>query len=490
MVEADLSLPSEQAAAMASCLKAQRAAFLAAMPEPLAVRRDRLQRLRAALMRHGSDIAEAVLADFGSRSLDFTRLGDVLPAVSMVDYCLKNLERWSRPERRRPMQPLGLFGARAEVRYEPKGVVGIVAPWNFPVVLAFAPLAQALAAGNRAMLKPSEFTPRTADLFARILAEVFAPEEVAVVTGGPEVGEAFCRLRFDHLIFTGATAIGRKVAQAAAANLVPITLELGGKSPAVVSASADMALAAERIALGKLMNAGQVCLAPDYALVPAGQEEAFVAQVAAATARMYPTMLANPDYAALIADRHVTRLNGLVADAVAKGAHATVVNPAAEDFAASNGRKLPLTILTGVRGDMRVMQDEIFGPVLPVVGYRSIDEAIAQINGGETPLGLYWFGTDPAERDLVLGRARSGGVTVNDVLAHVTIDDLPFGGLGASGIGAYHGVEGFRTFSHARAIYTPPRLDVAGLIGLKPPYGAALKRVLRLKLGKGGAGEP
>lgn len=470
---------------MAAVLTRQRAAFLAGMPEPLAIRRDRLRRLRAVLEIHGTAMAEAVLADFGARAVDFTRLGDVLPGISMIDYCLGNLDSWTRPERRRPLPPLGLLGARAEVRYEPKGVVGIVSPWNFPVVLAFAPLAQALAAGNRAMLKPSEFTPRTAALFAQVLAEAFAEEELAVVTGGPEVGEAFCALPFDHLLFTGATSIGRKVARAAAENLVPVTLELGGKSPAIVSRSADLAHAADRIALGKLMNAGQVCLAPDYVLAPEEKVDEIVDGIGAAAARMYPAMLANADYAALIADRHVTRLNDLVEEAVSAGATARVVNPAAEDFAASNVRKLPLTILTGVRPEMRVMREEIFGPVLPVMGYRHVDDAVAHVNAGDIPLGLYWFGTDREERERVLSRTRSGGVTVNDTIAHVTVDDLPFGGAGASGMGAYHGIEGFRTFSHARAVYVQSRWDVARLIGLKPPYGKLLRRVLRLKLGSG-----
>ena len=465
-------------------LDRQRRDFLAARPEPLPLRRDRLRRLGGVLEAHGHAIADAVREDFGTRSTDFTRLADVLPAVSMVEYCLANLARWTRPERRRPLPPLGLLGARAEVRYVPKGVVGIVSPWNFPVVLAFAPLAQVLAAGNRAMLKPSEHTPATSALFAEILGAAFAPEELAVVTGGPEVGRAFTGLRFDHLLFTGGTAIGREVARAAAENLVPVTLELGGKSPAIVSRSADIAHAAERIALGKLMNAGQVCLAPDYVLAPEEREAELVGAIGEAAERMYPAMLGNEDYTALIADRHVTRLRELVADAVGQGAQAIEVNPAGEDFAVSNARKLPFTILTGVTDAMKVMQEEIFGPVLPVRTYRGIDEAIEYINAHDNPLGLYWFGADAAERERVLGRTSSGGVTINDVIGHVTVDDLPFGGIGASGMGAYHGVEGFRTFSHARAVYRQPGWDVAGLIGLKPPYGAMLKRVLRLKLGK------
>lgn len=469
---------------MAELLRRQRAAFLAARPEPLAVRRDRLQRLKGMLQAQCNAIAEAVEADFGTRSRDFTRLADALPSVSMIDYCLGNMDGWARPERRKPMLGFGLFGARAEVRFEPKGVIGIVSPWNFPVVLAFAPLAQVLAAGNRAMLKPSEHTPRTSALFAEILGQAFAPEEVAVVMGGADAGRAFVSQQFDHLVFTGATAIGREVAKAAAENLVPVTLELGGKSPAILSRSADFAQAAGRIAVGKLMNSGQVCLAPDYLLVPEERVDEVAEAVGRAAAEIYPAMLSNGDYTALIADRHVTRLQGLVEQAKAGGARAIEINPAGEDFGAANQAKLPLIILTGVTREMEVMQQEIFGPVLPILGYRTIDEAITYVNDGETPLGLYWFGEDAAEREQVLSQTASGGVTINDVIAHVAVDDLPFGGIGPSGMGAYHGVEGFRTFSHARAVYFQPRRDIASLIGMKPPYGTLLRTVLRLKLGK------
>ncbi len=471
-------------APMQALLESQRADFLAARPESLDIRRDRLRRLRAVLETHGRAIAAAVRDDFTARSTDFTRLADILPSVGMIDYCLANLDRWARVERRRPLPPLGLLGARAEVRYVPKGVIGIVSPWNFPVVLAFAPLAQALAGGNRVLLKPSEHTPATSALFAQVLGQAFAPEEIAVVTGDADTGRAFTRLRFDHLVFTGATAIGREVARAAAENLVPVTLELGGKSPAIVSRSADIAHAAGRIALGKLMNAGQVCLSPDYLLVPEEREGEMVAALGAAAARMYPAMLANEDYTALIADRHVTRLRELVADAVGQGARATIINPAGEDFTVANVRKLPFTILTGVTDAMKVMQDEIFGPILPMKTYRHIDEAADYIEGHDHPLGLYWFGTDSAERERVLARTTSGGVTINDVITHVTADDLPFGGIGPSGMGAYHGIEGFRAFSHARAVYHQPGWDVSGMVGLRPPYGALLRRVLRFKLGK------
>ena len=340
---------------MQALLDRQRAAFAAARPESLDVRRDRLRRLIALLKESQDALAAAMSADFGHRSREQSLLTDVLPAVGLANHCLKHLRRWARPERRAPMAPLGLIGARAEVRHEPKGVVGIVSPWNYPVGLTMAPLAQALAAGNRAMIKPSEFTPETSVLMQALLASRFSPEEVAVVTGGAEAGQSFCALPFDHLLFTGATAVGRKVAQAAAAQLTPLTLELGGKSPAIIAADANMARTAERIALGKLMNAGQTCVAPDYLLVPEGREEAVASAIAAATAAMYPTMAANPDYCAIINARHLERLQALVADAVARGARAIEVNPAGEDFAQSNSGKLPLTLLLGVDDAMAVM---------------------------------------------------------------------------------------------------------------------------------------
>ncbi|MDE2597490.1 MAG: coniferyl aldehyde dehydrogenase [Sphingomonadales bacterium] len=477
-------MPPPKPAVLRQKLELQRKAFVAARPESLAVRRDRLDRLVALLVDHAEVLAASMSADFGHRSREQSLLTDVLPAVSLAKYCLKHLRRWSRPERRGVMFPLGLIGARAEVRYEPKGVIGIVSPWNFPVGLTMAPLAQALAAGNRCLIKPSEFTPETSALMSGLLAQYFAPEEVACCLGDAEVGQAFCALPFDHLVFTGATSVGRHVMRAAAENLVPLTLELGGKSPVIAGRSADIARLGERVALGKLMNAGQVCLAPDYMLVPEDRLDETVRSLETAVAAMYPTLAGNDDYTAVINARHRDRLQALIADAVDKGATAVAVNPGGEDFSAANTPKLPLTILTGVNDDMRVMQEEIFGPVLPLMTYRSIGEAINYVNAHDRPLGLYYFGSDAAEREAVLTQTSSGGVTVNDVVFHVSMDDLPFGGVGPSGMGAYHGPEGFKAFSHARAIYRQPRWDVAGLAGIKPPYGDAATRMLARVLKK------
>ena len=465
-------------AAMQRLLDSQRDAFTAARPEPLDTRRDRLKRLIALLVDRGEDLSRAMSRDFGHRSHEQSMMTDIMPSVTFAKYCLKHLDRWARTEKRSPNFPLSLFGAKAELRYEPKGVIGIVSPWNFPVGLTMSPVAQAFAAGNRVLIKPSEFTEDTSDLMAELFAKYFAEDEVAVCVGGPEVGSAFCSLAFDHLLFTGATSIGKHVLHAAADNLVPVTLELGGKSPTFLGRSADFKRAGERIAMGKMMNAGQICLAPDYMLVPEDMADQAISAVTSAVSAMYPTLLNNDDYTSVVNARHRDRLQGLIDDAKAKGAEAIEVNPGGEDFSASNGHKMPLTILRGVDDDMKVMQDEIFGPVLPVKTYRGIDEAIDYVNAHDRPLGLYYFGDDAGERERVLTRTISGGVTVNDVVFHVSMDELPFGGVGPSGMGSYHGPEGFKTFSHARSVYRQPKFDIAKLAGLKPPYGKATAKTL------------
>lgn len=469
-------------AAMEALLARQKAAFQAELPVSAEVRKDRLRRAIDLVLRHRDGLVKALSDDFGHRSAEQSLMTDIMASVKPLKHALAHVERWMRPERRRLDFPLGLLGARAHVEWVPKGVVGIISPWNFPVNLTFAPLANILAAGNRAMVKPSEFTPATSELMKAAIAEAFDETEVAVVTGGPEIGKAFAGLAFDHLIFTGATAVGRHVMAAAARNLVPVTLELGGKSPTIVSRSADIAQATQRIAMGKLMNAGQICLAPDWLLVPEEKEAEVIDGLKVATASMYPTMLANPDYTSVISRRHRDRLEAHIADARDKGARVIEVNPAGEDFTRQNTNKMPLTLLADVTDEMTVMQEEIFGPVLPIVRYGTIDEAIDRINGRDRPLGLYWFGTDPAEERRVLDRTLSGGVTVNDVIFHVAAEDLPFGGIGPSGMGNYHGFDGFRTFSHARSVYRQPKLDVAGLAGFRPPYGEKTRKALAREL--------
>ena len=469
--------------AMMASLQRQRDAFTAARPEPMSVRKDRLKRIIVMMKETGEDFARAISRDFGHRSHEQSLMTDIMPSVTAAKYCLKHMDAWAKTEKRKPNFPLGLFGAKAELRYEPKGVVGVVSPWNFPVGLTIGPVAQAFAAGNRVMIKPSEFTEDTSELMREVFARYFAEEEMAVFTGGPDVGQAFCGLPFDHLLFTGATAVGKHVLRAAADNLVPVTLELGGKSPTILGRSANVERAGERIAMGKMLNAGQICLAPDYMIVPQELEERAIGAVSNAVSAMYPTLLNNDDYTSVVNARHRDRIQGLIDDAKAKGAEAIEINPGNEDFSASNGHKMPLTILRNVDDDMKVMQDEIFGPVLPIKTYKAIDEAIDYVNAHDRPLGLYYFGEDAGERERVLTRTISGGVTVNDVVMHVSIDDLPFGGVGPSGMGSYHGPEGFKTFSHARSVYTQPKFDLAKLAGLKPPYGPTTRKTLARELG-------
>jgi coniferyl-aldehyde dehydrogenase len=469
---------------MRDTLNKQRSSFTAAMPESHSVRRDRMDRAIAMLIDHKDDFAKAVCADFGHRSTEQTLLTDILPSVSAMKHARKHFESWARGEKRKPTFPLGLIGAKAKVVYQPKGVVGIVAPWNFPIGMVMVPMAGVLAAGNRAMVKPSEFTERVSDLFAQIVPKYFDETEIAVFTGGVEVATEFSKLPFDHLIFTGATSVGKHIMRAAADNLVPVTLELGGKSPTIIGRSADMKKAGERIALGKMMNAGQICLAPDYLLVAKDQEMDMIESVKTGVAAQYPALLHNDDYTSVVNGRNYERLQGYIADAKAKGAEIIEVNPAGEDFAGSNGNKMPLTILRGVNDDMKVMQEEIFGPILPIMTYATMDEAIDYVNAHDRPLGLYYFGSDSAEEQRVLDRTVSGGVTINDVVFHNAMEDLPFGGIGPSGMGNYHGQDGFKTFSHMRAVFRQSGLDVAGIGGFKAPYGGTTAKTLAKELRK------
>ncbi|HEX8262016.1 MAG TPA: coniferyl aldehyde dehydrogenase [Allosphingosinicella sp.] len=439
----------------------------------LKLRRDRLERLRAVLAGREAAFAKAISDDFGVRSRTETELLEIVPTMSAIRHARKQVERWMRPERRR-VDPL-FQPAAAWVRFEPLGVIGIISPWNYPLQLAFSPLVDALAAGNRAMVKPSELTPAFSELLRGAVAERFDEAEVAVVTGGVEVGQAFAGLPFDHLLFTGSTAIGRKVYQAAAANLVPVTLELGGKSPAVVCPDYDLGKAARSVAFGKFVNAGQTCIAPDYVLVPQGREREFAEAVMAQVRRSYPTIADNDDYSGLISDRHRRRL--IDALEAARVAGATVL--AHEDEGARAKGKIGPTVVLGAAEDSLFLNEEIFGPVLPVLPYRGLDEAVAFIAARERPLALYCFSHRRRDREQVLGGAISGGVTLNGTLLHVAQENLPFGGVGASGIGAYHGREGFRRFSHARAVHKVGFVNVFEKLG--PPWGkmaAALGRRL------------
>ena len=479
---ATASWDARDAAAMQDILLRQRAAFTAELPVTAATRKARLQRALAVLLDNKERLVAALSEDFGHRSTEMSLVTDIMASVKPLKHAIKHLDGWMKPESRPLDFPMKLLGARARVEFQPKGIIGIISPWNFPVNLTFAPLAGVLAAGNRAMIKPSEFTPVTSDLMKAILASAFDETEIAVITGGAEAGKAFAELAFDHLVFTGGTGIARHVMTAAAKNLVPLTLELGGKSPTIISRSADIGVATERIAMGKMMNAGQICLAPDYLIVPQEAEAEVVAGLKAATAKMYPTLLSNPDYTSVLGARHRERLEAHVTDAIAKGATVEIVNPANEDFSQQNTNKMPLHLIRNPTDDMTVMQEEIFGPLLPIRTYSTVDGAIDEVNRRDRPLGLYWFGQDAAEQRRVLDRTISGGVTVNDVVFHFSAEELPFGGIGNAGMGSYHGADGFKEFSHAKAIYTQPKLDLAGLAGFKPPYGDKTRKALAREL--------
>jgi coniferyl-aldehyde dehydrogenase len=444
-------------------------------PASLKLRRDRLERLRAVVAGNEAAFAKAISDDFGIRSRTETELLEIVPTVSAIRHARRHVARWMRPERRR-VDPL-FQPASAWVRHEPLGVIGIISPWNYPLQLALSPLVDAIAAGNRAMVKPSELTPAFSELLRRLVAERFDEAEVAVVTGGVEVGQAFAGLKFDHLFFTGSTAIGRKVYQAAAANLVPVTLELGGKSPVVVCPDYDLAKAARSVAFGKFVNAGQTCIAPDYVLVPEGKAHDFAEAVMAQVRRSYPTIAGNDDYSGLISERHRHRMAEAIESARAAGA--TVLSH--EDEGARAEGKIGPTLILGAPEDSLFLTEEIFGPVLPVLPYRDLDEAVAFIAARDRPLALYCFTNRGHDRERVLDGAISGGVTLNGTLLHVAQEHLPFGGVGPSGIGAYHGREGFKRFSHARAVHKIGFINVFERLG--PPWGK-MARALGKRLAK------
>ena len=464
---------------MQDILARQKAAHLRDGAPPAEVRIDRINRCIRLLIDNRRTIEDALNADFGSRSREATAFTDVAGSIGPLKHARAHLAKWMRPEKRRTTPALlGLFGAKAEVRFQPKGVVGVISPWNFPVNLTFSPLAGILAAGNRAMIKPSEYTPATSELMRTMFSSAFPEEEIAVVTGGPEIGEAFAHLPFDHLIFTGGGGIARHVMRAAADNLVPLTLELGGKSPVILGRTAELDVAAARIMNGKTLNAGQICLAPDYVLAPEDKVDGFVESARRASAKMFPTIKDNPDYTSIIAQRHYDRIVGYVEDARSKGARIIELKPEGEDLTQQEHRKIAPTLILDPSDDMKVMQEEIFGPLLPVKTYRSIDDALAYVNRAERPLGLYYFGADEVEREKILAATTSGGVTVNDVIFHVAQEELPFGGIGPSGMGSYHGVDGFREFSHRKAIYTQIKKDIGPLQAMRPPYGSAIRKYL------------
>lgn len=458
-------------------LQRQRDAFLADGPPGLKERKQRLRRLRTAVLAQRPALEAAISADFGNRSRYETGLMELMAVVQTIDYLLRHLHRFMRRERRHV--GLAYRSGSAWVEYQPLGVVGIMAPWNYPLSLTIIPLATALAAGNRAMIKPSELTPRTSALIQRMLGEAFSEDEVAVVSGGPEVGAAFSALAFDHLLFTGSTQVGRKVMRAASENLVPVTLELGGKSPAIVARGQVHGRSMHSLVFGKLANAGQTCVAPDYALVHEDDLDRFIALYSETVSAFYPGGPTAADYTSIISEAHHARLSGLLEDARRRGARVIEAGNYPEQ-AAQRIRTLAPSLVVDVKDDMAVMEEEIFGPILPVRSYRSMAEVIAYINARPRPLALYWFGPEDADCEQVLARTTSGNVGINNALMHVAQDDLPFGGVGPSGMGAYHGIEGFRTMSHAKGVYAQGRWNPARL--LHAPFGRLVDLVLDFTL--------
>lgn len=451
----------------------QREAYARAPYPDAALRRKRLDALRKLLTQHTDEIAAAISADFGHRSVHETRTLEIFPSLAGVDHAAAKLRSWMKPQRRGVS--VWFMPASNRVVPQPLGVVGIIVPWNYPLFLAVGPMVAALAAGNRAVVKISEFTPRFGETFRHLCSKYFGEDEVAVINGGVEVAQVFASVAWDHLLFTGSTSVGKHVMRAASENLTPVTLELGGKSPTVVSPGYDMHMAAERILYGKCLNAGQTCVAPDYVFVPRGQEQAFVEAAKKVVGQWYPKLPSNPDYSAIVNGRHLSRLEGYLSDAREKGA--TVIPLADNDT--STGKLAP-TIVLGVDEGMKVMQDEIFGPVLPVLSYDKLDDAIGYINAHPRPLALYYFDYDKRRIDHMLSQTISGGVGLNETIVHVGQDDLPFGGVGPSGMGHYHGKEGFETFSKMKPVFAQTRFN--GLSLMRPPYGKRVETLLKLML--------
>jgi acyl-CoA reductase-like NAD-dependent aldehyde dehydrogenase len=453
-----------------------RAAYAANRMPSVDWRRRQLSRLESLLRDNLNEICVAIAADFSHRSHHETQLLELFPAIAAIKHARSHVGSWMKP--RRSWASMWFLPARNEIRPQPLGVVGIIVPWNYPILLAVAPLVGALAAGNRAFIKMSEFTPRTGKLFATLIETYFTSDEVLVVNGEAEVAQAFSTLTFDHLLFTGSTAIGKRVMQAAAEHLTPVTLELGGKSPAVIGPDAEMASAVSRIMFGKCLNAGQTCIAPDYVLLLRGKESEFIEAAKRFVSAHYPTIAANPDYTSLVNQRHLSRLHAYLDEARAAGASVHSLNDAGESL--DGTQKLAPTIVTGAREECRLLHEEIFGPILPLIPYDGLDSALSYINARPRPLALYYFGHDRQQIDQVLNETVAGGVSINETLLHISQEDLPFGGVGPSGMGAYHGKVGFDTFSKSKPIFHQSRFN--GLAMFQPPFGKRFEALIKLLL--------
>jgi len=468
---------------MIATLTRQREDYLQEGVVTAETRIDRLQRGADVLIKYNAKLVDALNTDFTCRPREVTLLTDIGAGIAPMKHAIKHVRKWMKPEKRPTMFPFNLLGGRSRVEYQPLGVVGVIAPWNFPVNMVFAPLAGVLAAGNRAMIKPSEFTPATAELLVEMIHEAYDEKEVAIFNGGAEVGQAFSALPFDHMIFTGATSIARHILAAASRNLVPVTLELGGKSPVVISRGADLEKSIGRIMLGKTLNAGQICLAPDYLMVPEEKLQDVIEAAKTAVTNMYPSILNNPSYTSVINERHFSRLNDYLAEAQERGQTILPINPADEDFSSQQGTlKIPPTLVPQPADDLKMMEEELFGPLLPIRTYSNFEETIDYINSKPRPLAAYYFGEDKAEENALISRTTSGGVCVNDVVMHVAQEELPFGGVGPSGMGAYHGQKGFQTFSHAKSVYRQSSFNIGKLGGMLPPYSKATENTIKMQL--------
>lgn len=464
----------QQIERMTALLDAQKKAFAADRHRSIDERKADIAKVGDLVKHHAKDIMDAIAADYGARSCAETQIAEIGFTISAAKHARSHVGKWAKPKSA-PV-PLTLAPGKAYVRREPKGVAGIISPWNYPLQLALTPLIAALSAGCRAIIKPSEFTPRTAELMARMLAEAFDENQVAVITGGPSVGEAFAKLPFDHLFYTGSTHVGRLVAMAAADNLVPVTLELGGKSPVIITEDYDLGEAAKPLTWGKYFNAGQTCIAPDYVLTPKDKVRATGEAILAEVQTYYPDPGSDADYTAIISDRHHERLSSMIDEARAGGA--TILQPDMGET--GNVRKIPPTIVLDPPLESKLMQEEIFGPVLPVLGYETLNGAISFVNDRDHPLALYVYAKDKTVARRVLDATLSGGASVNASMLHMSVEGMPFGGVGKSGYGAYHGEHGFLTFSHERAVFEAPVWHPSRWIA--PPYGKRFDFISKLQM--------
>ena len=469
------SIDTTQPSELSSILAAQRRAFNANPNPNWASRKAKLETLRDLILRHEDDFTKAISEDFGHRAVEETIISEILIIQGGISHALKHTPKWMKT-RKAPIA-MQFKPAKNVIIPQPLGVIGIISPWNYPLQLAIMPLIGAIGAGNRAMIKPSEYTPRLSQLLKAVLAKGFTDEEVFVATGGVEVASAFSDLAFDHLVFTGSTSVGRIVGEAAGRNLVPVTLELGGKSPVIIDETANMKLSVPRIANGKLLNAGQTCVAPDYVLMPEAKINSFADAMIEQAETFYPTVAGNDDYTAIIADGHYARLQDLLEDAENKGAKIRTAGDDDKQQLAKE-RRVPLTVVTDTTPDMRIMQEEIFGPLLPIVASETLDDSLNKVQQGERPLALYWFGENKKNRDKVLRESISGGVSINETAWHVVQEDIPFGGVGPSGMGAYHGEAGFQSFSHMKGVFIQSKFSQGK--NMFPPYTDKTRKMLGL----------